>query len=83
MTDPSASRAPADVVALAEARQDARAARDFTEADALRDRIGDAGWVVADTADGFTLVPSPPYDVLTDVSALPDRSAASEIPSRP
>ena len=49
--------APAEVVALAERRQEARAARDFDEADRLRREIEAAGWVARDAADGFQLVP--------------------------
>jgi cysteinyl-tRNA synthetase len=53
--------APADVVALAEQRQAARAARDFNEADRLRAGIEAAGWDVRDVAEapGFQLVPRP------------------------
>ena len=47
--------APAEVVELAEARQAARAERDFTESDRLRDEIAERGWDVRDTADGFEL----------------------------
>jgi len=49
--------APGQVRALAERRSAARAARDFAEADALREAISKAGWIVHDTADGFTLEP--------------------------
>jgi cysteinyl-tRNA synthetase len=49
--------APGDVVALAEARLAARAARDFTEADRLRDEIAGTGWEVRDVEAGFELVP--------------------------
>jgi cysteinyl-tRNA synthetase len=42
--------APAEVVALAEARVAARDAKDFAEADRLRDAIADAGWEVRDVA---------------------------------
>jgi cysteinyl-tRNA synthetase len=49
--------APAEVVALAEARVAARAAKDYAESDRLRDAIAAAGWVVRDTADGFELTP--------------------------
>jgi cysteinyl-tRNA synthetase len=50
--------APAEVVALAEARVAARDARDFAEADRLRDSIAGAGWEVRDVADApfFQLV---------------------------
>jgi cysteinyl-tRNA synthetase len=50
--------APAEVVALAEARRAAREARDFAESDRLRDEILAAGWVVRDVAGGFELVPA-------------------------
>ena len=50
--------APAEVVALARERVAARAARDFARADALRDEIATAGYVVRDTADGFELTPA-------------------------
>ena len=49
--------APAELVALAERRQEARAGRDFDEADRLRREIEDQGWEVRDVADGFELVP--------------------------
>ncbi|MBC7373842.1 MAG: glycosyltransferase, partial [Frankiales bacterium] len=35
----------------------------------------DAGWVVRDGPDGFTLAPKPPYAVLASVADLPDNSA--------
>jgi cysteinyl-tRNA synthetase len=49
--------APAEIVQLAELRQQARAGRDFREADRLRDELDGLGWVVRDVADGFQLVP--------------------------
>jgi cysteinyl-tRNA synthetase len=49
--------APEEVVVLAERRQVARAARDFGEADRLREEIEAAGWEARDVADGFQLVP--------------------------
>jgi cysteinyl-tRNA synthetase len=49
--------APAAVVALAEQRQEARARRDFDEADRLRGEIEAQGWEARDVADGFELVP--------------------------
>jgi hypothetical protein len=60
---------------MADQRVAARAARDFTAADALRDEIAAAGWVVTDTATGFALQPKPPYQVLGSLADLPDRSA--------
>jgi cysteinyl-tRNA synthetase len=49
--------APGDVVALADARHEARTRRDFGEADRLRAEIADAGWDVRDVTDGYELVP--------------------------
>jgi len=52
--------APAEIVALAHARTEARALRDFAESDRLRDEIAAAGWEVRDTPGapgGFELVP--------------------------
>jgi cysteinyl-tRNA synthetase len=48
--------APPELVVLAEARELARADRDFAQADALRDEIAASGWDVRDVADGFELV---------------------------
>jgi cysteinyl-tRNA synthetase len=48
--------APAEVVALAERREQARAARDFPESDRLRGEIDEKGWEVRDEPDGFRLV---------------------------
>ena len=66
---------PADVVALAEQRAAARAAKDFATSDRLRDEIAALGWTVRDGADGWTLAEKPPYDVHPSVRDLPDRSA--------
>src|SRR5918992_151591 len=49
--------APAEVVELAERRGAARAARDFAEADRLRDELRPRGWEVRDGAEGPELVP--------------------------
>ncbi len=50
--------APAEVVRLAEERAAARSSRDFSTADALRDRIAEAGWAIVDEPDGFRLEPA-------------------------
>jgi cysteinyl-tRNA synthetase len=52
--------APAEVVELAERRDAARAARDFAEADRLRDELRARGWEVRDGAGGGELVPIGP-----------------------
>jgi len=49
--------APPEVVELAEQRQQARAAKDFAEADRLRDAIAEHGWEARDAAGGYELVP--------------------------
>jgi len=72
------SGAPPDVVALAEQRAAARAERDFTTADRLRDEIAAVGWLVADVGAGFDLRPKPPYDVLSSLADLPDSSAVAD-----
>jgi cysteinyl-tRNA synthetase len=47
-----------DALALLERREAARAARDFAEADRLRDELAAQGWQVRDSADGPRLVPA-------------------------
>jgi cysteinyl-tRNA synthetase len=51
------SPAPAELEALAREREQARARRDFGEADRLRDEIAAAGWEVRDVETGYQLVP--------------------------
>jgi len=48
--------APAEVVELAERREQARELRDWDEADRLRDEIDEHGWEIRDEASGFRLV---------------------------
>jgi cysteinyl-tRNA synthetase len=43
--------------ALLAEREEARAARDFERADAIRDRLAELGWEVRDAAEGAKLVP--------------------------
>ena len=50
------SAPPAEVLQLAESRQTARAEKDFTASDRLRDEIAALGWEVRDTPDGQELV---------------------------
>jgi len=54
-----AVEAPAEVAALLGAREQARAARDYAEADRLRAEIETLGWQVRDGADGPELLPRP------------------------
>ena len=46
------ARPPAEVAALAEARGQARLAKEWGKSDELRDRLADLGWEVRDTKDG-------------------------------
>ena len=48
--------APAEIIALADARAVAKAAKDWATADALRAKIDAAGWTAVDTKDGTKLV---------------------------
>ena len=59
LLDEAIPTAPADVVRMAQERQDARKAKDFGEADRLRDAIAERGWEVRDAPDGFELLPRP------------------------
>ncbi len=47
--------APPDIVALAQARWDAKQAKDFAKADALRKELIARGWKTLDRKDGFEL----------------------------
>jgi len=49
---------PAEVESLARQRDEARAAKDWAEADRLRDEIRAAGWEVEDTAEGTRVHPA-------------------------
>ena len=51
----TAEAAPPEIMELVEARQAARAARDFAQSDALRNQIAAMGWEVGDTPDGPTV----------------------------
>lgn len=46
---------PEEVQALAESREEARKARDFTRADMFRDQLAEQGWLVEDTPAGSRL----------------------------
>jgi hypothetical protein len=74
---------PGEVRRLADERQEARRGGDFAAADALRDRIRDAGYTVTDTANGPVVAraePAAPEPAArlrpSDVDSLLDRPAA-------
>jgi len=49
--------APAEIIALLEARQAARKAKDFKRSDAIRDELKSKGWLIEDTPKGPKLKP--------------------------
>ena len=55
---------PDSVTAIAQARMDARAAKDFALADKYRDELLQAGFEVVDVAGGYELKPKRPYITL-------------------
>ena len=52
MNDTESETAPAEIMALADARAAAKSAKDWARADELRTQIDAAGWTVVDTRDG-------------------------------
>ena len=49
------TEAPAEILALAEARTAAKKAKDFKKSDAIRDELKAKGWVIEDTPKGIKL----------------------------
>jgi hypothetical protein len=70
---------PAAVIALAAERADARAARDWGRADALKDRIEAAGWKVEDAGRAYSLLRVAPVDVVVD--GEPRYGSSRSVPS--
>jgi GT2 family glycosyltransferase len=66
-----------EVEHLLEQRQIARERRDYAAADAIRDRLRQAGWLVRDTPDGPELAAAPPYETV-DPAALEPRWEAPD-----
>src|SRR5918992_1036540 len=82
--EPPSGRPLADPASLLAWRQAARERRDFAAADAIRDQLRQAGWLVRDTPEGPELAPAPPYRTV-DPAALapcwadPDRHEATVV----
>ncbi|HEX6139821.1 MAG TPA: hypothetical protein VF013_05060, partial [Candidatus Limnocylindria bacterium] len=55
----NADNPPPEVAELLARRSEARAARDWAQADALRDRIHELGWEPIDSPSGSTARPAP------------------------
>jgi cysteinyl-tRNA synthetase len=58
LLDLAEAEAPAEVTELRDARERARAARDYAEADRLREQIRAHGWEVRDGPNGPELLPA-------------------------
>ncbi|MFI6293650.1 hypothetical protein ACIBEJ_18815 [Nonomuraea sp. NPDC050790] len=76
------SEAPHHVIELAEQRVKARAERDYALADELRARMERDGWLVEDTADGYTLREKPPYSIWPTVRSIPISAVTDDGPPR-
>jgi len=59
LLEPESVEAGEDAEAMLRAREEARAAKDFAEADRLRDELRAQGWEVRDGPSGPELVPAP------------------------
>lgn len=70
--------APSEVVALAEERVAAKAAKDFARADQLRAEIAALGWLIADKADGYELTQKTVV-AYTRLADLPMLQTTSEV----
>jgi cysteinyl-tRNA synthetase len=57
LLDPDVTVVPPEAQTLLEAREQARAERDFARADELREQLGALGWDVRDGPDGPELIP--------------------------
>ena len=68
---PPSGQPPADPASLLQQRQAARGRRDFATADAIRDQLRQAGWLVRDTPDGPELTEAPPYQTLDPAALAP------------
>jgi hypothetical protein len=71
---------PQEVLDLAHARRDARAARDWKRADALRAEIEAAGWTVVDRGVDFDLAPAHPPDL--EAGGIVRYGSSATVPSR-
>jgi hypothetical protein len=67
---------PPEIIALLEERSDARSARDWSRADALRDEMAARGWEVQDGARGSAVRPLLPPEPAATGYASPDDLAS-------
>ena len=78
-----ADELPPDLTGLLDRRQAARERRDFATADAIRDQLRQAGWLVRDTPHGPEVDPAPPYETFGPAELLPDGVGGGEVPPLP
>ena len=71
---------PSEIVALAEARAQARADRDWPTADALRARIEAAGWAIVDDGLAFRLARA--YPLTVEVAGRRRYGRSADVPAR-
>lgn len=71
---------PPEIRAIADARSDARRARDWPTADRLKDELETAGWKVVDAASLYTLERAAPPDV--EVAGSVRYGSTASVPSR-
>ena len=64
-------QAPPAITRLLGQRQAARQRRDFAMADAIRDQLREAGWLVKDTPEGPELAAAPPYQTVDPAVTAP------------
>jgi hypothetical protein len=64
-------KAPRRVLDLVAEREAAREARDFASADALREQVLAAGWLIRDTPAGPELVEAPPWEAVDPARLAP------------
>jgi cysteinyl-tRNA synthetase len=53
----AATDVPEDIHSLAQQRWNAKQAKDWATADSLRKQLEDAGWLIKDSKEGFTVIP--------------------------
>jgi cysteinyl-tRNA synthetase len=53
----AAADVPLEIQSIAQRRWDAKQAKDWPAADALRKELETAGWLVKDGKDGYTIIP--------------------------